>query len=120
MITIYSSHTCPYCDKLERYFDSIDLAYDILYIDDDRKALRELVELTGIAGVPVTVFEDNDFIVGYDRENIDKKLSEIEKSADIADNTADNAPDNAEILQPEPARYKPTKVKVVRAQARPA
>jgi glutaredoxin len=115
MITIYSSHTCPYCEKLERYFDSIDLAYDILYIDDDRNALRELVELTGIAGVPVTVFEDNDFIVGYDRDNIDKKLSEIEKIK----HKSESKPERK-------AEHKPTKVKVVRAkaqaqaQARPA
>jgi glutaredoxin len=81
MIKIYSSHTCPYCEKLERYFDSIDLEYDILYIDDSRENLKELVALTGIAGVPVTVFENDEFVVGYDRENIDKHLEARSENA---------------------------------------
>ncbi|MDR0974498.1 MAG: glutaredoxin family protein [Ruminococcus sp.] len=75
MIKIYSSHTCPYCEKLERYFDSLDLHYDIHYIDDNRDDLKELVALTGIAGVPVTVFDSGEYVIGYDRENIDKHLS---------------------------------------------
>jgi glutaredoxin len=76
MIKIYSSHTCPYCEKLERYFDSLDLHYDKIYIDESRDKLKELVELTGIAGVPVTVFESGEFVIGYDREKIDKHLEE--------------------------------------------
>jgi glutaredoxin len=94
MIKIYSSHTCPYCEKLERYFDSLDLHYDKIYIDDSRDNLNELVALTGIAGVPVTVFESGEYVIGYDREKIDKHLSS--KKA-----------------------QKPAKVKVVRA-VRPA
>jgi glutaredoxin len=74
MIKIYSSHTCPYCEKLERYFDSLDLVYDKIYIDDSRDNLNELVALTGIAGVPVTVFESGEYVIGYDREKIDKHL----------------------------------------------
>jgi glutaredoxin len=108
MIKIYSSHTCPYCDKLKRYFDSLNLAYDVLYIDDNRELLRELVSLTGIAGVPVTVFESGEFVVGFDRESIDKHLSA--RSKPIEKSAADTAP--------EPDPFETTrskhKVKVVR------
>ncbi|MDR0991756.1 MAG: glutaredoxin family protein [Ruminococcus sp.] len=74
MIKVYSSHTCPYCEKLKRYFDSIDISYDTIYIDDSRESLEELVALTGIAGVPVTVFGGGEYVLGYDREKIDSLL----------------------------------------------
>jgi glutaredoxin len=116
MIKIYSSHTCPYCEKLERYFDSLNLPYNILYIDDSRDLLRELVSLTGIAGVPVTVFEDGEFVVGYDREKIDSLLEARASKNKAADSAAVASSDSHTKSQPDPFETTRSgrKVKVVR------
>jgi hypothetical protein len=108
---------------LERYFDSIDHAYDILYIDDDRTALKDLVEMTGIAGVPVTVFEDGDFIVGYDRESIDNKLSEMNKEAQAVQNEKKeglNKETESQNNETERHEHRSKKVKVIRTAMKPA
>ncbi|MDR0946702.1 MAG: glutaredoxin family protein [Ruminococcus sp.] len=79
MIKVYSSHTCPFCDKLKRYLDSKEIAYETLYIDESQNTLKDLVSITGIAGVPVTVFESGEFVLGFDLEKINKILSNAKK-----------------------------------------
>jgi glutaredoxin len=75
MVKVFASHTCPYCEKLERYFDSIQVSFHIIFIDEDHKALQEVINLTGSAGVPVTLFENGEYVLGFDREKIDEQLA---------------------------------------------
>lgn len=44
----------------------------------DPQALDELVKLSGRRAVPITVFDDRDIIVGFDREKIEKRIAALE------------------------------------------
>jgi glutaredoxin len=57
------------------WLDSKKLAHTVVYVDDDEKEARRLVERTGQMGVPVTEIEydagDPEFIVGFDKKRLE-------------------------------------------------
>ncbi len=76
-ITIYSTHTCGFCNMLKNYLDSKDIKYDVKYADDNPKYAEELFEKSGQMGVPFTIIDDGDNqtkILGFDKPKFDKVL----------------------------------------------
>lgn len=73
-IKIYSTPTCPYCHMAKEYFSSKGLSYQDFDVSQDRKALEEMVRISGQMGVPVIVI-DGEVIVGFDRRKIDSLIS---------------------------------------------
>lgn len=77
-ITIYSTHTCPYCKMLKDYLNQKGLAFDNVFVDDDQAKAEEMMKISGQMGVPFTVIERDDGtkenILGFDRSKIDQVL----------------------------------------------
>ena len=40
-ITLYTTHTCPYCKMEKDFFDSKSVTYQNIFVDDDQKAAEE-------------------------------------------------------------------------------
>lgn len=68
-IAVYTSATCPYCVMLKRFLDEKGLPYEERNISLDRRYIADLQEL-GINGVPVTVIDEQEVVIGYQPEEI--------------------------------------------------
>lgn len=77
-VTIYSTHTCPYCSMEKEYLDSKGVAYTNIFVDDDPAQAQAMVEKTGQMGVPVTIIETDEgkeeIIIGFQKEKISQML----------------------------------------------
>lgn len=72
-VTVYTTPTCPWCDRLKGYLREKGVSYNEQDVAGDREAARRMIELTGQRSVPVTVV-DQHVVVGFDRAELDKYL----------------------------------------------
>ena len=72
-IKVYSTPTCPWCDKVKEYLTSKGVSFETVDISSDRGAAIEMIKKTRQMAVPVTMLND-DFVVGYDTAGIDELL----------------------------------------------
>lgn len=72
-VKVYSTTWCGFCKQIKAYFDSINVKYQDINVEQDRAAAEEMVQKTGQMGVPVTEIGDIT-IVGFDRPKIDAAL----------------------------------------------
>ena len=77
-ITIYSTHTCPYCKMEKDYLDKKGIKYANVFVDDDPEQAQKMMELSGQMGVPFTVIKKDDGneekILGFNKKKIDTAL----------------------------------------------
>ncbi len=77
-ITLYSTATCPYCRMEKDYLEKHKIAFDLVMVDEDRKAAEAMVRKSGQTGVPQTevLFDDGDteIIMGFDRDRLNELL----------------------------------------------
>jgi len=59
MLKLYSLTGCPYCAKVERKLDSLDLEYERHSVSLLRFRRSEVKEVSGQSGVPVLVDSEN-------------------------------------------------------------
>jgi glutathione S-transferase len=72
-ITLYDLHGCPYCAKVRRALEDLDLEYETVSVSGTRRNRNEVYDVSGQYGVPVLLDQDNgvegmaesDDIVGY-------------------------------------------------------
>jgi glutaredoxin-like YruB-family protein len=65
-VIVYSTATCPWCDRTKEYLQSRNVPFVEKRVDSDMDAAREMVEISGQQGVPV-VSTDREVIVGFDQ-----------------------------------------------------
>jgi alkyl hydroperoxide reductase subunit F len=82
-VTVYSTQNCPYCRLAKAFLDRYGVEYRSIDVGVDRKAAKEMVELSGQYGVPVIVIDD-EVIVGFDSNRL-KELFGSETSPDVYD-----------------------------------
>jgi len=58
-IELYDLHGCPYCAKVRRALDDLDLAYETRSASGTRRNREGVYEVSGRYGVPVLVDESN-------------------------------------------------------------
>ena len=71
---IFSTSTCSWCRRAKRYFREKGVSFKEINIERDPAAARDLVRKTGQSGVPVIKI-GNAWIVGFDKERIDRELA---------------------------------------------
>jgi len=72
-VKVYSTTWCGFCHQVKSYFDSINVDYKDIDVEQDPKAAEEMVQKSHQMGVPVVEIGD-EIIVGYNRPKIDKAL----------------------------------------------
>ena len=75
-VEIYSTPTCHYCHMAKDFFSENGIAYTEYNVASDIAKRKEMVNLTNQMGVPVIVI-DGDWIVGFNKTTIAKKLGLI-------------------------------------------
>ncbi len=73
-VLLFSTSTCSWCRRAKRYLKERRVPFKEINIERDPDAAREIVRKTGQTGVPVIKI-GNRWIVGFDREKIDKELA---------------------------------------------
>ncbi len=74
-VTVYSTPTCPWCDKAKEYLESKGVAYEVVDVSKDKAAAMDMVKKTRQMGVPVVQIGER-YIVGFDKGSIDTALEE--------------------------------------------
>lgn len=73
-ITIYSTHTCVYCNAEKQFLKQHDIPYTEIFVDDDEKEAQKMIQLSGQMGVPFTVITKEDdkeeHILGFDQPRL--------------------------------------------------
>lgn len=64
-VTVYSTGTCPICDKTKTLLQKWKIPYQEVRIDLDREALKQMVELTNHARTVPQLAVDGDWIGGF-------------------------------------------------------
>jgi glutaredoxin 3 len=73
-VIIYTIPTCPWCRQAKEYLRQKGIQYTDHNVAEDRQAFDRMYKLTGQAGVPVIVIDD-EFIIGFNTKEIDEALS---------------------------------------------
>lgn len=75
VITIYGTHTCDDCARTKLFLEESNIPYEIIYIEDDEKALEKSLEINGHqTTTPTVVFPDGSWMVEPDNEQLADKL----------------------------------------------
>lgn len=72
-ITVYSTSWCGFCVQAKKYFDSINVKYKDINVEENHQAAEDMVQKSGQMGVPVIEI-GKDIIIGFDRPKIDAAL----------------------------------------------
>lgn len=76
-IKVYTTPTCPWCDKTKEFFEDQDIEYEEVNVADNEEAREEMIEKSGQMGVPVVEIEKEDeepvIIVGYDEDKLSQE-----------------------------------------------
>ena len=75
-IKVYTSPDCQFCHLVKSYLQSRKVPFSEIDIAQDPAAGQELLARTGVAGLPVTFFGDQIFVLGFDRTQIDGYLQD--------------------------------------------
>lgn len=73
MIKIYTTDSCPWCDKAKSYLKSQNLEFIELNVQDDMEARDEMIKKSRQMSVPVLDINDT-IIIGFDKVAIMKAL----------------------------------------------
>ena len=78
-IKIYSTGTCPICDKTKTLLDKWDISYEELRVDQNPGALREMAKLTNSARTVPQIAIDGKWIGGF------SELTELHMDGELED-----------------------------------
>jgi glutaredoxin len=78
-VKIYSTTVCPYCKMEKEYLSSKGVSFVEVLVDQDPKAVEEMLTKSNQLGVPFTevTFDDGsqEFILGFDEARLDQVLN---------------------------------------------
>ena len=74
MVKVYSTNTCPWCDKAKSYLKSKGIEFEELNVQEDMVAREEMIKKSKQMGVPV-LGVNGTIIIGFDKPAIDTALN---------------------------------------------
>jgi len=74
-ITVYSTPTCPHCDKVKKFLEKHDVEYTEYNVQQNQEKAKEMIEKTGQRSVPV-ISINGKTVVG-------SKINELKEILDI-------------------------------------
>ena len=77
-VTIYTTPTCGYCKATKEFFTQYSVPFSEIDVSQDQTQARAMIEKSGQMGVPVIIIgegENEQIIIGYDREALAKALT---------------------------------------------
>lgn len=81
-IQVFTTPTCPYCDKLKSWLDEEGYDYESYDVSSNKEKAREMIEKTGQRGVPQTFIGD-EAVVGFRPEKIEEIVDEKKEEEEL-------------------------------------
>lgn len=78
-IQVFTTPTCPYCDKLKQWLNQKGYDYEEHDVSNNREKAKEMIQKTGQRGVPQALI-GNKAVVGFQPDRIEELIEEQEKS----------------------------------------
>ncbi len=75
MITVYTTPTCAFCKAVKAYLTDKKKEFKVVDLTEDPEAAQWVLQNTGQLAVPVTRFEDDTIVVGFDRPRLEAALA---------------------------------------------
>jgi glutaredoxin-like YruB-family protein len=75
MITVYTTPTCVFCKAVKEYLTDKKKEFKEVDVSEDQGAAKWVLDNTGQLAVPVTRFDDNTIVIGFDRPKLDAVLN---------------------------------------------
>jgi mycoredoxin len=77
-IVMYGKDWCRDCHSAKRWFDTHDIVYEYINVEEDEQAEQYMRKVNGGRGsVPTIVFPDGSFLIEPTARQLDAKLSLI-------------------------------------------
>ncbi|TCL67363.1 glutaredoxin-like YruB-family protein [Hydrogenispora ethanolica] len=70
-VTVYTTPTCPWCNKVKSYLSEKGVSYQEVDVAADDSAAQKLYDLTGQLSVPV-ITKGEQVVVGFNQAQLDK------------------------------------------------
>ncbi|MDD5710887.1 MAG: glutaredoxin family protein [Candidatus Colwellbacteria bacterium] len=80
---IYTTPTCMYCKMVKAFLIKKGVGYEEKDVAADETARKELVEISGQLGVPVTVIGEH-VVVGFDKGALEHLLEHYQQPSEDA------------------------------------
>ncbi len=79
-IMLYAISTCVWCKKVKRLLNGLSVDYnyvDVDLLDEEEKAIaeEEVIKWNSLCSFPTLVINNEECVVGYDEEEIKRKIS---------------------------------------------
>lgn len=72
-VKVYTTKTCRYCKDVKNFLDENNIEYQTVDVGDSVSDRKDMIELSGQMGVPVTIINDK-VIVGFNKESLKSAL----------------------------------------------
>ena len=72
-VVLYTSPTCTYCHLVKIFLKKNNVEFEEVDISESEEKRKELVEKTGLTGVPVTLVGEK-FVQGFDKGKLKELL----------------------------------------------
>jgi glutaredoxin-like YruB-family protein len=72
-IGVYTTPTCPWCNKVKAYLNDKGVNYLEFNIATDSQAAQRIIEITGQRSVPVITKGDR-YVVGFDPDRLESMI----------------------------------------------
>ena len=73
-VEIYSTESCHFCHMAKEFFTANNIAFTDYNVGSDTTKRSEMIDKSGQMGVPVIVIDDNDIVVGFDKDTLSRLL----------------------------------------------
>lgn len=73
-VRLFSTPACPYCFTLGEFLKEKNIKFEEVDVSKDKKAMEEMIKKSGRLEAPIVEI-DNEIVVGFDKEKIEKLLN---------------------------------------------
>lgn len=74
MLKLYTTQTCAYCKMLKQYLTVKGKEFEVIDLTDKPELHQRLIEKTGVMTVPILETEDEQFVIGFNRQRLAEVL----------------------------------------------
>ena len=71
-IIVYGAPSCPWCVKLKDWLESKKVKFTYIDVSKSENQVKviEMAQKSGQMGIPVTIIDDDEVIIGFDKDKI--------------------------------------------------
>ena len=76
-VKVFTTQECGFCRVVKAYLHSLNVKFKEVDLNEDREAVEWVIKNVGQVGVPLTLFNESEFVLGWQKEQIDIYLKKF-------------------------------------------